>query len=186
MKPTVGEKIFCRGNPRECGRQYGEQAAEAIHTGVEYSAYRQNLSSRFDRFIACAEQSLRTFAPEVLDELTGIAEGANIELAALLFLNVWDAFDDEQPRCTPVMLQDSDHGPVVAKNNDGPEHERYRAPFIFRQVEPDHGLPFLQVTYAGWLSGLDMINCEGLANTHGSVGSRFPRGGNRLDIRLRI
>ncbi len=186
MKPTVEKEIFCRGTPRKCGREYGEQAREEIRREVEFSAPGFKELSGPDHFLRCAELSLQTYAPEILDELTGVAEGAGVDIPALLFLNVWNSFDDAEERCTPFLLRQSDRGPVAAKNNDGPERERFRAPFILRKVEPDHGLPFLQVTYAGWLSGLDMMNSAGLVNTHGSVGSLFPRGGNRLDIRLRM
>jgi hypothetical protein len=42
----------------------------------------------------------------------------------------------------------------------------------------------IQVTYAGWLSGLDAMNAAGLVNGHNSVGCRFDRTGVRIDIRL--
>jgi hypothetical protein len=74
----------------------------------------------------------------------------------------------------------------VAKNNDGMPGNQFQYPFVVRESEPEKGFPMLQVTYAGWLSGLDAMNAAGLANTHASVGSVFDKSGNKVDIRLAV
>jgi len=183
---TVRCRIVCRGTPAACGEQYGEAAREWIRREAENFALPGGADGTERRFAARARRSLETFAPEVLEELLGIARGSGVPAETLLAMNVWESVGkDEMPdRCTTFLLGHSDRGTVVAKNNDGAEHERERCPFLLREVRPDRGIPFLQVTYAGWLSGLDMMNAEGLANTHGSVGSVFLRDGMRLDIRL--
>lgn len=178
--------IVCRGNAVECGRQYGEAAAKWIRMEAELFGYHGQLTREMSSFAGFAARSLKDYAPEILDELDGIADGSGVPIEILLIMNVWESVAHGQmpDRCTTFLLGNSEAGTVVAKNNDGPECEREIAPFILREVHPDKGIPFIQVTYAGWLSGLDMMNSEGLANTHGSVGSILPRQGNRLDIRL--
>lgn len=177
--------IECHGNVRECGRQYGEQASQEIRLQIASALLPEPSSEVYLRFTALAEESLLRYAPEVYDELTGVSEGAGVAFSQLLFLNCVDTFDSAN-RCTPVIVRHSEHGQLISKNNDGPAFEQMRNPFIVRRVIPDQGLAFLQVTYAGWLSGLDMLNSSGLANTHGSVGSIYERPGIRLDIRLRF
>ncbi|MBQ6471572.1 MAG: hypothetical protein IJJ33_06290 [Victivallales bacterium] len=182
---TIRKVIHCQGTPRQCGRQYGETAREEIR--LERDTFREGLpNGDWDAWCGSCRKMLRASAPDVLEEMEGLAEGADIPLEHVLLLNQWPDLKDVTDRCTPVFLRDSDRGPLVAKNNDGAENERHRCPFILRRVSPSQGVPFLQVTYAGWLSGLDMLNAEGLANTHGSVGSRFPRPQGALDIRLRM
>ncbi len=178
--------VVCRGSANECGRQYGEAARKFIALEAELFGYCGKVTDEMKNFAGFAARSIREYAPEILSELEGIASGSNLPLEVLLMMNVWEsvAFKEMPDRCTTFLLRDSEYGTAVAKNNDGPEHERETAPFVLREVYPDKGIPFIQVTYAGWLSGLDMMNSEGLANTHGSVGSVLFRNGNRLDIRL--
>ena len=178
--------VVCRGSAVECGRQYGEAARKLIAQEAELFNWHGKVTEEMKNFAGFATLSLKNYAPEILDELNGIADGSGVPVEILLAMNVWEsvAYDQMPDRCTTFLLRNSEAGSVVAKNNDGPEYERAAAPFILREVHPDKGIPFIQVTYAGWLSGLDMMNSEGLANTHGSVGSVLPRQGKRLDIRL--
>jgi len=175
--------IECRGNRQQTGEQYGEAARSEI--ADEIAAVVKIHGEKLQEFAGKAENALRRFAPEILEELAGIAAGANAGLAELLYLNTVDTFD-KVDRCTPVTVRNSDRGQLIAKNNDGFPPELTACPFVVRKVTPDKGMPFIQVTYAGWLSGLDMLNAVGLSNTHGSVGSIFERSGERLDIRLRV
>ncbi len=48
-------------------------------------------------------------------------------------------------------------------------YENY--PYVIRKCTPEKGIPSIQITFAGWLCGLDALNAAGLATTHGSVGS---------------
>lgn len=181
--------IECQGSPRDMGRQYGEQARQEIRRDLELRGNNRKLLVSAG-FTATAKRAIESFYPDLMEELEGLSEGAGVELASVLRANHVDTFaeseifDPEAEGCTPVMLKDSPEGVIVAKNNDGPADEDY--PFIIRRCRPDRGIPFIHVTYAGWLSGLDAINAEGLANTHGSVGSVFDKSGLRLDIRLWI
>ncbi len=174
--------IECFGAPKEMGRQYGEQAREEIQRDLELRC-RQSDKTRLEILSRLSIQVLRTYLPDVLEELEGIAEGAHVDLKQVLFANHVDTFGNEVERCTPVILRNSAEGTIIAKNNDAPLNEEY--PFVIRSCRPDKGLPFIHVTYAGWLSGLDCMNAEGLANTHGSVGSVFDKSGPRVDIRLK-
>jgi len=174
--------VECSGSPRAMGRQYGEQAREAIEVNC----------GLFGRELDCGcgaeyEQITRRLLsdalPEVLEEMEGIAEGSGVPLREILMMNQLDTYGGWcREECTPMALRNSDAGPIVAKNNDGDANTLYR--YVIRTSRPAHGLPMVQVTYAGWLNGLDAMNAAGLANTHGSVGSKFDKSGLRVDIRL--
>jgi isopenicillin-N N-acyltransferase-like protein len=175
--------VECRGTPREMGRQYGEQAREEIRRNLELRGHGNSPKTR--ALAAPVRRVMARFVPEVLEELDGVAEGVNLDADLLLVDNhvalIADVADTDS-RCTPVLLNGSRDGTLVAKNNDAPPQEDYA--FVVRRCTPAQGIPFVHVTYAGWLSGLDAMNAEGLANTHGSVGSRFDKSGERIDIRL--
>ncbi len=173
--------VECHGPPRNMGRQYGEEARDDILFEIEHlgkSFLREGLSRWYFR----AEKVLSAYLPDLLEELRGIAEGAGADPRLLLAMNFVDTFDDHTERCTPLLLHDSPDGVIIAKNNDAGAEEPCRFVTLIRR--PDHGVPTVTVTYAGWLSGLDSMNQEGLVNTHGSVGSKFNRSGDRIDIRL--
>ena len=171
--------IVCSGTPREMGRQYGEQAADMIRHNLEQFAIRRDRS-----MLDAMQKTLQEYAPAVLEELQGMAEGSGVEFELLLSYNHWELNSDDQDRCTVFAVQSEDAGLLIAKNNDSGAEEDSR--FLIRKGQCGSGLPFMQLTYAGFLSGLDMVNAAGLCNTHGSVGSCFARTGNRLDIRLHL
>lgn len=171
--------IKCSGTPLEMGIQYGLQAKEAIKSNLEKFAL------VYDKLmIAKMKESLQKFVPDVLEELEGIAQGSQVDLDLLLSYNHWELTNDDEERCTVFVLHSNDEGLLIAKNNDSPVGENGK--FVIRQCNPNNKIAFTQVTYAGFISGLDMINATGLCNTHGSVGSAFERKGLRLDIRLAL
>ena len=176
--------IECSGSPREMGRQYGEGARADIRYEVENIGVYYVKPERLEGFFAEANRVLPIYLPDLYEELQGVAEGANVDFKILMAMNFVDTFDNKTERCTPLMLRDSADGVIVAKNNDAGEFEKCRFVTLIRR--PDKGIPVVTVTYAGWLSGLDSMNAEGVANTHGSVGSKFPRSGDRVDIRLAL
>lgn len=176
--------IECRGSALEMGRQYGEAAREEIRLARElWKPFFTNYPIR-PCFMREVERALEKYAPDAALELQGIAQGADVPLEFIFAVNHVDTFGQDIERCTPLMLRTSPQGIIVAKNNDAGTEEKF--PFVIRRCFPDRGIPFIQVTYAGWISGLDMMNAEGLANTHGSVGSIFPRPRQRIDIRIRL
>lgn len=179
--------IECSGTSREMGRQYGEQAKEEILLALSGDAYKdipskiENCREKVNRI----KENLQSVLPEIYEEIIGIAEACGVSELEILLLNHVDTVSDQWVQgCTPVGLVTENDGIIVSKNNDGAPGQQFKYPFVVRKSIPDKGYPMLQVTYAGWLSGLDAMNAEGLANTHGSVGSVYDKSGNRIDIRL--
>ena len=175
--------LECYGSPHEMGIQYGEQACDEIYHYLKLRSL-ERLPDTMRPAAAHCRRVLEKYLPAVLDELEGIANGAGIDPDIILLINQFSTSKESQPQeCTPIVLRHSSVGPIIAKNNDALPEQHY--PFVIRKCEPNNGLPFLHVTYAGWLCGMDAMNAEGLANTHASVGSKFDRSGDRVDIRLR-
>ncbi|NMA42607.1 MAG: hypothetical protein GX946_04415 [Oligosphaeraceae bacterium] len=173
--------IECSGSPYEMGCCYGETAREEIQFMVECNRHWYD-AEHLATWQKLAVSVMACHVPELLEELRGMAAASSVSLEMLLAINFVDTFDNATNRCTPLLLHDSPQGPIVAKNNDAGEKEQ--CIFVTLKRCPSKGIPTLGVTYAGWLSGLDVMNEEGLANTHGSVGSKYDKSGLRLDIRL--
>ena len=185
--------VECRGAPRERGRQYGEQAGEAIRQNIEFLTARSGSRAEIIKIGHSIERLLSRHMPDVLAECEGIAEGARVDLNRLLIMNHAGTPGAEWAQCTPLAVARTDRGPVVAKNNDGhgaPRGDYFAARksaayvYALRRCAPDRGIPFIHLTYAGWLCGMDAMNAEGLGNMHASVGSIYDKSGPRVDIRL--
>jgi isopenicillin-N N-acyltransferase-like protein len=88
---TPAPLIEVSGPPRERGRQYGEQAAPRIRRGVEHYAEqlaRDGLDWTGIRTIGARfEQKIDRYDTDFVPEMRGIAEGAGVEMAAILMLN---------------------------------------------------------------------------------------------------
>jgi len=86
------QRIVVRGKPFDRGRQYGEQARRLIlHSIAAYQRvfeHRQKLDwpAAVER-ASLYEDSIGAFSPEILEEIRGIAEGAQVEIGAVLALN---------------------------------------------------------------------------------------------------
>lgn len=180
--------IECRGEPYEMGRQYGKQASAEITQLLASPGYHW-IGSKLQReknFLARLKANLSKLLPEVYEELNGLADGAGHSPDAIILLNYYNNPVEIEEKCTPVGIVSDEDGVLIAKNNDGRRGEKELYPFVIRKSIPNSGsgMAMLQVTYAGWLSGLDAMNSAGVANTHASVGSVFPRCGSDPDIRL--
>lgn len=104
--------LTLRGTPRERGRLYGATAAAQIrHSIASYArlfAYRRGLDWATSQHAALAYiPLLEQHVPQLLEEICGIAEGADLDSAAILALNV--------------------RTELLAGTSGGPAHLGYRA-----------------------------------------------------------
>lgn len=90
---TAYPSFALSGSAYEVGRQHGEACREQIHTFLEYSYRtigdakqqdRATLRARAESFVP----SIRGFIPAAIDEMKGIAAGANVSFAEVVLLNV--------------------------------------------------------------------------------------------------
>lgn len=104
---------FCdaQGPPRRLGRDYGQAFAESIAAALAYydtlavatGVDLNELAAKAARFIDAA----RLAVPDVVDELEGLAEGADISLDAAIVLNcleeVWPESGRAPEACTTLV-----------------------------------------------------------------------------------
>ena len=120
--------IDAAGSAREIGRAHGEQAREAIARGLE--RWRDQLAltgvdadslwkdlSRGSGF----RDATARWAPHLLDEVEGIAEGANADPDAVFATNCLDEawwWGKQGSGCSAVALIDSGQRPIIGQNMD--------------------------------------------------------------------
>lgn len=89
--------IEISGTPRERGRQYGEAAGDLITRSIDYytEALVQQTGMSWSEITGSVSQWLpicERFAPHLIEEMRGIAEGAHVAFAEILTLNVRGEF----------------------------------------------------------------------------------------------
>ncbi len=176
--------IEASGNPRVIGRCTGEALREDIRLHLEMyppSSDRKSWEHRLPAFLA----TLKRYLPDVLDEMEGTAEGADVPLDDILRLNLpmYQNELDIAEGCTNIAFADGPDGPIWGKNNDGLAAEK-RRPACGRLVRRNDGIPLLVFTFCGMVATTDGMNSEGLAVGHSSVGSIFQQSDHHVPIRL--
>jgi isopenicillin-N N-acyltransferase-like protein len=85
-------RITVHGTPGARGRQYGRLAARQVHRGI--AAYRDVFEHRagldWNEAVAHARtfvHEIESFAPDAMEEMRGIADGAEVSFDAILVLN---------------------------------------------------------------------------------------------------
>ena len=151
-------QIDVAGMPREMGRQIGEAAREEIRGFCEAALPLVNKTIRVspaaaDRVAAQATCSADAYAPHMVEELRGIAEGAGVSLQAIMLLQVRNQLaPDADAGCTSLAL--SGHGAaggqIVAQNWD---NDPALDPFTVVLTRRPAGRPaFMTVTQAGLIA----------------------------------
>src|SRR6266536_1573221 len=169
-----GKVLYLKGTPYEQGKQLGRGAAELIHENIRRAIrYRDEVAAGRDQadYHAITRKNAawagRVF-PELLDELSGIAEGANCDYEELLSLNlnthiayVYSAMLS----CTQVLAT----GPATAngKTYVGKTRDLSRGPLlqVLLRREYEDGTWINEIQTAGRMTIPDGINQYGVSLT---------------------
>lgn len=168
------------GSHREMGRQIGEECRQQIQHSIENA--RKLLADAYDTLQLDWEGALiqarkyMPFAeeryPQYVEELQGMAEGANVGLDDLGMLNAMEAVTMDAlhlTKCTSMAVSQertTNDRVLIAHNEDWlPEDE---ADVYLIHAKPDDEPPFLAMTYGGLLPNIG-FNAYGIAQCCDSV-----------------
>ncbi|MEV0529425.1 C45 family peptidase [Streptomyces sp. NPDC050439] len=187
--------IEISGAPAARGRQYGEAVRPQLHAALAYyeEAFGQSSGLTWDQVTARATRWLepvRDYAPHLLEEMRGIAEGAGVTLPDILALNargevIYDRSfadmraketeTDEEPAdgCTSFAAygEASGDGHVWAGQNWDWRAGVADTVVMLRIVQPPHPTLIMQVE-AGQI-GRQGANSAGIALNANGLGGRF-------------
>jgi isopenicillin-N N-acyltransferase-like protein len=180
VHPNPPPLVRVSGNYREMGRQIGEACRKQVQHGVENGrnlvadAYQQleltwaGAQIQARKYLPFAQERY----PQYVDELMGIAEGADVGFEDLVVINAMEAVTMDAlhlTRCTSMAVNDertADGHVLLAHNEDWvPEDED--DVFIIL-ASPKVGPPFLAMTYGGLLPNIG-FNAYGIAQLCDSV-----------------
>jgi isopenicillin-N N-acyltransferase-like protein len=152
--------VRIQGSPRECGRQVGERTADLIRFNLDtYWRLFQELAG-LGRSAVIEQASsflepIRTCDPHLLEEMRGIAEGANVTLGEIVALNCRTEFLSAakvpfRDECTAVFAgpeATADGHTLLAQNWDWAEI--LRGGMILLQISQPDRPTILTLTEAG-------------------------------------
>ena len=180
VHPNPIPLVRVSGTHREMGRQIGEARRENVRRSVENArklfadAY-EELELTWDGAKIQARKYL-PFAqeryPQYVDEMAGIAEGANLPFEEISVLNAMEAVTMDALHlisCTSMAVNDAHtaDGHILAAHNEDwiPEDEE---DVYIVHARPDDEPPFLAMTYGGLLPNVG-FNAYGIAQLIDSV-----------------
>ena len=107
--PSEYPLVVAQGSHQELGRQHGEQASGKIHAHLDVMTSHGRMSRETLCTRALAFQPLfESYCPNLLDEIRGLAEGARIELAEALAVNIRGEFHQARAEgCTTYVISRS-------------------------------------------------------------------------------
>lgn len=155
--------IRVQGSHREIGRQIGESCRDKVQRSIQngrqlIESAEEILELNWDGAQIQARKYLpfvQERYPQYVDELYGIAEGANASFDDLVVLNALEAVTSDAlhlTKCTSMAVSDdvTADGHVLAAHNEDwlPEDEE---DVYLVHASPDDEPPFLAMTYGGLL-----------------------------------
>jgi isopenicillin-N N-acyltransferase-like protein len=169
-----GKVLYLSGSPCEQGRQLGQGAAELIRENLQRTRLqRQEVLSGLDRTDYDAvtrknEAWVSRVFPELLEEIAGIAEGAEVDHGELLSMNLNPQLSyvhSTAMECTQVLARDS--ATNDGKTYAGKTRDLQRGPTRQVVLHREHadGSFTNELTPAGRMTVLDGINQHGLSLT---------------------
>jgi len=180
LHPNPPPLVRVSGTHREMGRQIGEACKKQVQHGVENGrslvadAYQQleltwaGAQIQARKYLPFAQERY----PQYVEELMGIAEGAEVGFEDLVVINAMEAVTMDAlhlTRCTSMAVNDehtADGHVLLAHNEDWvPEDED---DVFIVLAKPKHDPPFLAMTYGGLLPNIG-FNAYGIAQMCDSV-----------------
>lgn len=170
------------GSPRERGRLYGEQARQRIAGSVDlYAASLSRIGfarGDIERFTAVFRPRLAAWAPDLVDEMEGIAEGAGLDFASIMLVNARTEVlqlarrekgvrDDEPDGCTgAVVLPEQTRGGRLIHGQNWDWKAECAETSVVLRILRDDGPDLLTFTEAGGLarSGFNSVGIAITAN----------------------
>jgi isopenicillin-N N-acyltransferase-like protein len=170
-------EVHASGSPRELGRQYGSAVGPLAHEVLELRmghstkhAARSDVLRRALDYVPFVE----AYAPELLEEVQGLAAGAELAFEEAFFLQVASELDRPADEgCSAIGSAHTAAGPLVAQNWD--TDPAYLGKEVVVHLTPDDRPPLMMFAPAGVI-GYIGLNAHGVGHANNTVylGTREP------------
>ena len=180
VHPTPPPLLHVSGSHLQMGQQIGESRRDSVQHSVEnahrllgtaYSELKlswEGAQIQARKYLPFAQERY----PQYVDEMQGIAEGANVPFNELLVVNVMEALTTDAlhlTRCSSLAVNDdwTANGNVLAAHNEDWLAMDEEDVFVIHAT-PDTEPPYLAMTYGGLIANVG-FNAYGIAQLIDSV-----------------
>lgn len=177
-------EITARGGPRELGLEHGRAARDLIRSA--YATRMRRACQGFEESTVLQhameyQPYVEMYSPELIDEIAGIAAGAEMSYEAVFFLQVATELElaaaaHDAPvtdGCSSLGAVDPEAGPFIGQNWDQPQGT-YETQIILRLI-PASGPPLMMFTRAGVI-GYIGVNSAGVGHVNNQLYASSPPG----------
>lgn len=164
------------GSPYEMGLDTGRASALAIGSMLDYlcESFRDWNVQKFNEVRARYMRYTEELCPELIEEISGIADGAGYPFHLIYLMNFYAVMLAGRESCTNIIFPQTADGPLLAKTNDLPVHEGHRSGV--RLLSPSNGFPtLLGGTFPGTVWCAPAMNEAGLAVGGSSCSTLVPQ-----------
>ncbi|MGD0175366.1 MAG: C45 family peptidase [Candidatus Bathyarchaeia archaeon] len=160
--------VKASGSSYDLGYVHGEQCSALIRRLFENvcTMARSDRSIEKDRLLSLSRKYLpilQKYAPDLVEETRGIADGAEVPHEQVIVLNVlWELVESKPESCTTFAISDgrmSDGDTLVAQNFD--LNASFQEYGVLLELSLQSGLKILTFTFAGTV-GQSGMNSEGV------------------------
>jgi isopenicillin-N N-acyltransferase-like protein len=180
-------QVTTAGTPYERGRQYGAQLAAQVRRRAPAHPIHPGGATPEGAVAGRMLDYLQRYEPALVEEMRGLAAGAEVPFEAVFHLNVATFVryvldypaaggaaaggaaapgPDPHPACTNIAFAHTAAGPLLGKTNDGGAPvppERQPETWVLQRVRPADAPPYLLLAPVGALAGVAGLSAGGFA-----------------------
>lgn len=173
--------VVVSGSPREMGRRYGQAVSDLIHRGMNDYLYKRVIQDQgysMEYLLECARAMLPHIAPEYVEEMKGVAEGAGVTFDQVLAMHAhadvvhyghdWGK-QEREPGQAAGCSNFAAWGPLTVdgalihgRNLDWTIGSGVQESAVVYVGIPQRGHPFALVTYAGMIGAVTGMSARGI------------------------
>jgi hypothetical protein len=162
--------VYLTGTPYEIGLAHGKLCKNEILTAnkVFFDTYEKVARDPQNKWLKVSKKLEKQIPKEYIEEMRGIADGAEINYDKILFLNTLTTISMYN-KCYAFSYKETNSKIVTVRQiDDDPESSLYKNMILFI-IKPEKGYGFAAILNPGWVDGESGINEKGITVSQNNI-----------------
>ena len=162
--------VYLTGSPYEIGLAHGKLCKNEILTANKsfLDIYEKVSLDPQNKWLEVSKKLEKHIPEEYLEEMRGIANGADIEYDKILFLNTLTTISMGN-RCFAFAFKETNSKIVTFRQIDEPRKSPLYKNMILYIIKPQKGYGFAAILNPGWIDGESGINEKGITVSQNNI-----------------